>query len=105
MSATNRQIRLAARPLGDVKPEDWEHHSEPVREPGPGQFAGRTRVISLDPAMRGWLDDRPSYLPPVGIGEVMRAGSVIEVTVDDFPETLQMLFRGENVGKLLLELA
>ncbi|MEU7060510.1 NADP-dependent oxidoreductase, partial [Streptomyces sp. NPDC046197] len=62
MSATNRQIRLAARPVGEVKPEDWERRCVPVEEPGPGRFAGRTRVISLDPAMRGWLDDRPSYL-------------------------------------------
>ncbi|WP_338674347.1 NADP-dependent oxidoreductase [Streptomyces sp. SCSIO 30461] len=85
MTATNRQIRLAARPSGTVRPEDWEHHVAPVAEPGPGQFAGRTQVISLDPAMRGWLDDRPSYLPPVGIGEVMRAGSVIEVTASDHP--------------------
>ena len=85
MSATNRQIRLAARPVGDVKPEDWEHVSAPVEAPGPGRFAGRTRVISLDPAMRGWLDDRPSYLPPVGLGEVMRAGSVIEVTASNHP--------------------
>ncbi|MEW2632596.1 NADP-dependent oxidoreductase [Streptomyces sp. NPDC048389] len=85
MSATNRQVRLAARPVGDVKPEDWEHVSAPVEAPGPGEFAGRTRVISLDPAMRGWLDDRPSYLPPVGLGEVMRAGSVIEVTASNHP--------------------
>ncbi|MEU2158333.1 NADP-dependent oxidoreductase [Streptomyces sp. NPDC019396] len=85
MTATNRQIRLAARPSGMVRAEDWEHHTAPVEEPGPGQFAGRTRVVSLDPAMRGWLDDRPSYLPPVGIGEVMRAGSVIEVTASNHP--------------------
>ncbi|MFE0513452.1 NADP-dependent oxidoreductase [Streptomyces sp. NPDC058964] len=69
-----------------VTPRDWEHRSESVEEPGPGQFSGRTRVISLDPAMRGWLDDRPSYLPPVGIGEVMRAGSVVEVTASNHPD-------------------
>ncbi|GHH83659.1 NADP-dependent oxidoreductase [Kitasatospora indigofera] len=85
MSGTNRQIRLAARPVGEVKPEDWEHVTEPATAPGEGRFAGRTRFISLDPAMRGWLDDRPSYLPPVGIGEVMRAGSVIEVTESEHP--------------------
>ncbi|MCQ4079471.1 NADP-dependent oxidoreductase [Streptomyces sp. RB6PN25] len=85
MSAINRQIRLTARPVGEVEPEDWEHVAEPAQEPGEGQFAGRTRFISLDPAMRGWLDDRPSYLPPVGIGEVMRAGSVIEVTASNHP--------------------
>jgi len=77
---TNRQIRLAARPDGEVRPTDWAHTEEPAVAPADGQFAGRTVAISLDPAMRGWLDDRPSYVPPVGIGEVMRAGSVVEVT-------------------------
>ncbi|GAA4879751.1 NADP-dependent oxidoreductase [Kitasatospora terrestris] len=85
MPGTNRQIRLAARPVGEVKSEDWSLAEEPVREPGEGEFAGRTRYVSLDPAMRGWLDDRPSYLPPVGLGEVMRAGSVIEVTASRHP--------------------
>jgi hypothetical protein len=80
---TNRQIQLAARPVGQLQPSDWAHVTVPAADPGPGEFAGRTRVISLDPAMRGWLDDRPSYLPPVGIGEVMRAGSVIEVTASN----------------------
>ena len=36
--------------------------------------------------MRGWLDDRPSYIPPVGIGEVMRAGSIVEVTESRHPD-------------------
>ncbi len=82
----NRQIRLAARPQGELKPSDWEHREEPQSEPAAGQFAARTRFISLDPAMRGWLDDRPSYLPPVGLGEVMRAGSVVEVTRSEHPD-------------------
>ncbi|WP_354643022.1 NADP-dependent oxidoreductase [Kitasatospora camelliae] len=86
MSGANRQIRLAGRPVGDVRPEDWEHVTAPADAPGEGRFAGRTRFISLDPAMRGWLDDRPSYLPPVGLGEVMRAGSVIEVTESNHPD-------------------
>ncbi|MFJ1703826.1 NADP-dependent oxidoreductase [Kitasatospora sp. NPDC088346] len=86
MPGTNRQIRLAARPVGEVKPEDWAHVTEPAEAPGAGRFAGRTKFISLDPAMRGWLDDRPSYLPPVGLGEVMRAGSVIEVTESEHPD-------------------
>lgn len=85
MSGTNRQIRLAARPVGELKAGDWELASEPAQAPGEGRFAGRTRFISLDPAMRGWLDDRPSYLPPVGLGEVMRAGSLIEVTESNHP--------------------
>jgi NADPH-dependent curcumin reductase CurA len=82
---SNRQIRLAARPQGEVKPTDWEHADAPVPEPGEGEFAGRTKCLSLDPAMRGWLNDVPSYLPPVSIGEVMRAGSVLEVTASKHP--------------------
>jgi NADPH-dependent curcumin reductase CurA len=82
---THRQIRLAARPHGELKPTDWEHADTPVAEPREGEFAGVTKMISLDPAMRGWLDDRPSYVPPVGIGDVMRAGSIIEVTASNHP--------------------
>jgi NADPH-dependent curcumin reductase CurA len=82
----NRQIRLAKRPEGGVvQPTDWEHVSEPEREPGEGEFAARTLAVSLDPAMRGWLEDRPSYVPPVGLGEVMRANTVVEVTASNHP--------------------
>ncbi|MEU9077968.1 NADP-dependent oxidoreductase [Kitasatospora sp. NPDC004745] len=86
MTAVNRQIRLARRPVGEVRAEDWTHGSEAVPTAGEGEFVGRTRYLSLDPAMRGWLDDRPSYLPPVGIGEVMRAGSVVEVVESRHPK-------------------
>jgi NADPH-dependent curcumin reductase CurA len=86
MSDTNRQIQLASRPVGVVKPDNWAHVTVPTAAPGEGEFAGRTRVISLDPAMRGWLDDRPSYLPPVNIGDVMRAASVVEVTASEHPD-------------------
>ena len=65
MSDTNRQIRLAARPQGELKPSDWEHVDEPLREPGEGEFAGQTKVISLDPAMRGWINDA-QVLRPAG---------------------------------------
>jgi NADPH-dependent curcumin reductase CurA len=82
----NRQIRLAARPVGEIKPEDWSHVSVDVPQAGDGQFVGRTQLVSLDPAMRGWLDDRPSYLPPVGIDEVMRAGTLVEVVESRHPD-------------------
>ncbi|MFG3224499.1 NADP-dependent oxidoreductase [Kitasatospora sp. NPDC048194] len=85
MTVVNRQIRLARRPVGEVRAEDWAHGEEAVGVPGDGEFLGRTRYLSLDPAMRGWLDDRPSYLPPVGLGEVMRAGSVVEVVASNHP--------------------
>jgi hypothetical protein len=86
MTDTNRQIQLASRPVGAVKPDNWAHVTVPTAAPADGEFAGRTRVISLDPAMRGWLDDRPSYIPPVGLGDVMRAASVVEVTSSQHPD-------------------
>ncbi len=75
----NHQIRLAARPVGMPKPTDWSHTSEPVTEPQDGGVTLKTLALSLDPAMRGWMNDAKSYIPPVGIGEVMRAGGVGKV--------------------------
>ena len=76
---SNTSVRLARRPAGLPVADDWLIETAQVPDPGPGQFVVKTHLISLDPAMRGWLDDRPSYLPPVGIGEVMRAMTVGEV--------------------------
>jgi NADPH-dependent curcumin reductase CurA len=75
----NTQVRLASRPAGLPDDSSWEVTTEPVPEPGEGQFLLRTEYVSLDPAMRGWMNDARSYIPPVGIGEVMRAGVVGEV--------------------------
>jgi NADPH-dependent curcumin reductase len=75
-SLTNHQIRLAARPVGLPKPSDWQATSESVTEPGEGGVLIKTLALSLDPAMRGWMNEGKSYIPPVGIGEVMRAGGV-----------------------------
>jgi NADPH-dependent curcumin reductase CurA len=69
----NHQFRLAARPVGLPKPSDWTCTEELVREPGDGELLVKVFYISLDPAMRGWMSERKSYVPPVGIGEVMRA--------------------------------
>jgi NADPH-dependent curcumin reductase CurA len=74
--SANRQVRLAARPQGLPKDTDWEHASQPVPQPGDGEMLVRVRYLSLDPAMRGWMNEGRSYIPPVGIGEVMRAGAV-----------------------------
>jgi hypothetical protein len=79
MTDVNHQVRLAARPAGLPKPTDWEHTEQPVAEPGDGEALVKVRYLSLDPAMRGWMNDARSYVPPVGIGEVMRAGGVGEV--------------------------
>ncbi|MFZ0180188.1 MAG: NADP-dependent oxidoreductase [Candidatus Dormiibacterota bacterium] len=72
----NRQWRLAARPAGLPVSTDWEFTTAPVSDPVDGEFLVRVLYISLDPAMRGWMNDRRSYVPPVGIGEVMRAGGL-----------------------------
>lgn len=79
MSAINRQFRLAARPVGLPKRSDFDLVSEALPEPGEGQFVVRNAYISLDPAMRGWMNEGKSYVPPVGIGEVMRAYAAGEV--------------------------
>ncbi|MGH3431917.1 MAG: NADP-dependent oxidoreductase [Thermocrispum sp.] len=75
----NLQCRLAARPVGEPKPSDWEFTTEPAGEPAEGQLLVRNRYLSLDPAMRGWMNAGKSYIPPVELGEVMRAGAVGEV--------------------------
>jgi NADPH-dependent curcumin reductase len=85
MDAVNHQVRLAARPQGLPTPADWEHTEEPVAEPGDGEVLVKVRYLSLDPAMRGWMNDARSYMPPVGLGEVMRAGGVGEVVASRFP--------------------
>ena len=87
MSATvNRQFRLAARPLGLPKRSDWNFVEEPLPTPADGEFVVRVLYISLDPAMRGWMNEGKSYVPPVNIGEVMRAGAVGEVVVSNHPK-------------------
>lgn len=82
---SNTTVRLARRPQGMPVADDFRVEAETMPTPGPGEFLVRTTLLSVDPAMRGWLDDRPSYLPPVGIGEVMRAGSVGEVVASNNP--------------------
>jgi NADPH-dependent curcumin reductase CurA len=72
-ASVNHQVRLATRPSGLPGPEVWDQTSEPVRQPGEGEILVKVLLLSLDPAMRGWLNDARSYVPPVGIGEVMRA--------------------------------
>lgn len=82
MSVINHQFRLVSRPVGAVKRSDFEYVEEPLRELADGEIAVKVLYISLDPAMRGWMNaSKESYIPPVGLGEVMRAiavGRVIE---------------------------
>jgi NADPH-dependent curcumin reductase CurA len=75
----NLQVRLIARPVGMPRAEDFRIEEASVPEVSEGELLVQVRYISLDPAMRGWMDDRPSYLPPVGLGQVMRATAIGEV--------------------------
>lgn len=86
MPRVNAQCRLAARPVGLPKPSDWEYVEEPPSEPGDGQFLVQLEYLSLDPAMRGWMNEGRSYAPPVGIGEVMRAGGIGRVIDSRHPD-------------------
>ena len=65
--------------MGVPVADDFSITTDEVPDPGPREFVVRVTMLSLDPAMRGWMDDRPSYLPPIGIDEVIRAGAVGEV--------------------------
>ncbi|MEU2784184.1 MULTISPECIES: NADP-dependent oxidoreductase [Streptomyces] len=85
MSATNHQVRLAARPVGEPRPTDWEHTREPVGEPADGEFLVQVLYLSIDPAMRGWMNAGRSYIRPVEIGEVMRAGAIGRVIASRHP--------------------
>lgn len=79
----NRQIRLAGRPVGLPKDSDWELAEEAMPTPGPGQVVVKNRFLSVDPAMRGWMNDRKSYVPPLPLGSVMRALTVGEVVASE----------------------
>jgi NADPH-dependent curcumin reductase len=75
----NRQIKLAARPVGLPKATDWQFTETAVAEPRDGEVLTRVQYISLDPAMRGWMNEGKSYIAPVAVGDVMRAGAVGKV--------------------------
>ena len=75
-SLVNHQVRLASRPVGLATAANWQHTEEAVAEPAEGGVLVKTLALSLDPAMRGWMNEGKSYIAPVGIGEVMRAGGV-----------------------------
>ncbi len=75
----NRRLVLARRPTGMVEPDVVGLERGPVPEPGPGEALVAVRYLSIDPTIRGWMNDAPGYLPPIGIGEVIRSGGAGEV--------------------------
>ena len=77
--AVNRQWLLATRPTGLVGAENFKYVETPIPEPQGGEVLVKNKFLSFDPTQRGWMVDKPGYLPPVKIGDPMRAGSVGEV--------------------------
>lgn len=79
MSEINRQWLLAKRPIGMVSEANFEYRESAVPQPAEGEVLVRNLYLSFDPAMRGWMEDRESYLPPIAIGDPMRAGCIGQV--------------------------
>ncbi|QXQ06688.1 NADP-dependent oxidoreductase [Sphingosinicellaceae bacterium] len=85
MAELNRTVRLAQRPTGLPDAATWAIADEAMPEPGPGEILVRVDYLSLDPAMRGWINAGRSYIAPVEIGAVMRAGGIGEVLKSNTP--------------------
>jgi hypothetical protein len=80
MTQSNRRLVLAQRPSGVVDDTIVHLEEQEAPEPGPGEALARVRYLSIDPTIRTWMDDRPGYLPPIGLGEVIRSLGIAEVT-------------------------
>lgn len=86
MPATrNRQLLLKARPSGRIKPSDFELVESEVPTAGPNQAVGRVLYLSLDPTNRVWMTDVEQYMPPVGLGEVMRGAGIAKIIESNNP--------------------
>jgi NADPH-dependent curcumin reductase CurA len=84
----NTQVKLAVRPEGFPTDATWTIEKNEIPTAGENEMVVQNHYLSIDPAMRGWLMDRKSYLPPVQVGEVMRAlgvGQVVESNIAKFP--------------------
>nr|WP_136252331.1 NADP-dependent oxidoreductase [Ningiella ruwaisensis] len=78
-TAINKQWKLKSRPIGEPTRENWDFTESEIPSVQKGQMLVKVLYVSLDPAMRGWLNDAKSYIEPVQIGDVMRAGTVAQV--------------------------
>jgi NADPH-dependent curcumin reductase CurA len=81
----NRRYLLVRRPHGDPLPDDFSLVEEPIPAPPAGGLVVRNRFASLDPAQRGWMDDAESYMPPIPLGDPVRASTVGQVHASDNP--------------------
>ena len=93
----NHLFRLVKRPVGEPKREDFAFDTEAVGEIADGQLLVKILYLSLDPAMRGWMNDARSYIAPVGLGDVMRAGGIGTVILSKHPKFLA----GDTVSGML----
>jgi NADPH-dependent curcumin reductase CurA len=75
----NRRFLLSRRPIGTPRPDDFSLVQTPIPQAADGSFVVRNRYASLDPAQRGWMDDAPSYMPPIKLGDPVRATTVGQV--------------------------
>jgi NADPH-dependent curcumin reductase CurA len=83
MPITSREIHLAARPHGEPKLSDFRVVEVELPDPGPGEILVRNTYMSVDPYMRGRMNDAESYLPPFGLDEPLDGGAVGEVEVSN----------------------
>src|SRR5438128_4056943 len=76
---TNQQFRLASRPVGLPTPGNWQLAEEPLAPLAEGEVRVKIIYLSLDPAMRGWMNEGKSYIAPVELGAVMRGFTISEI--------------------------
>ena len=88
MSDMNREFLLNARPVGDIKDTDFKLVETDIPQPGPDEVLVQVQFLAVEPAMRGWMENRADYVAPLEIGDRMRgwgAGKVIESNNSEFP--------------------
>ncbi|WP_207791582.1 NADP-dependent oxidoreductase [Sandaracinobacteroides saxicola] len=85
MTTTSREIRLASRPVGEPTPANFTLATTDLPAPGAGEVQVKNRWMSVDPYMRGRMNDRKSYVPPFAIGEALQGGAVGEVIASNDP--------------------
>jgi NADPH-dependent curcumin reductase CurA len=82
----NQHFLLAARPVGELKPTDFELIDAPMPSPEEGEVLIQTHYLALEPAMKGWMEARVDYVAPLQIGDVMRGGGLGEVIESRHPD-------------------
>ena len=82
----NHRLLLRRRPVGLPVPEDFDLVEEAIPKPGDGAILVRNHLCSLDPGIRGWLEDAPSYIPPIALNDAIRAITVGRIAMSRHPD-------------------